>query len=308
MTDATSADGTSRRGPALMTLSMLAFTLNDTCMKALGGDLALAQALFLRGLLTVAVLGALAWRAGALRPPAEPADRLWLAARTAGEVGAAFFFVNALFGMPIANVTAILQALPLTVTAAAALLLGERVGPRRWAAVAIGLVGVLLIVRPGTEGFDVTSLHALAAVLCVTLRDVATRRMGRGVPSLTVALCAALAVTGFAAAMLPGAAWAPVGLGSGALLLGSALFIVAGYLLSVAVMRAGEVSATAPFRYTGLLWALVAGIVVFGHWPEPLTLAGAAIVVGAGLFTLRRERAAGGRAGAAAPHRGLRPR
>ncbi len=268
----------------------------------------LVQALFLRGLLTVAVLGALAWRAGALRPPRAPADRLWLAARTAGEVGAAVFFVTALFHMPLANVTAILQALPLTVTAAGALLLGERVGPRRWAAVAVGLVGVLLIVRPGTEGFDAYSLSALASVLFVTLRDVATRRMGRTVPSLTVALTAALGVTALAGAALPGVEWVPVSPAAGALLAGSAVFIVAAYLLSVAVMRAGEVSATAPFRYTGLLWALIAGLVAFGDWPRPLTLAGAAIVVGAGLFTLRRERAAGGPAATRASHRGLRPR
>ena len=272
-----------------MTLAMLAFTLNDACMKGLAGEMPIAQALLLRGLMTVAVLGALAWRGGALRLPPDRADRGWLALRSLAEVGAAFFFVTALFHMPIANVTAILQALPLTVTAAAALFLGERVGPRRWAAVAVGLVGVLMIVRPGTAGFDAHAVYALLAVLAVTLREVATRRMGRGVPSFAVALAAAVGVTGFAAATLPGVETAPVTAQAAALLAGSAAFVIAAYLLSVEAMRAGEVSHTAPFRYTALVWSLLAGLLAFGEWPEPATLAGAAIVLAAGVFTLRRE-------------------
>ena len=294
MTGAASAAGAPRaRGPALMTLLMLAFTLNDTFMKAASAHLPLFQALFLRGLVTVAVLGALAWRAGAIRLPAARADRTWLALRMLGEVGAACFFVAALFRMPLANVTAILQALPLAVTAAAALVLGERVGRRRWAAVAVGLGGVMLIVRPGAEGFGWPSALALMAVASVTLRDVATRKMAADVPTPTLALAAALGVTGVAALALPFAERAPLSWMAGALIVGSALAIVAGYLLAVVVMRAGELSLTAPFRYAGLVWALIAGLAAFGEWPDPLTLLGAAIVVGAGLFALTRERAAG---------------
>ena len=304
VTDAAAGGSASEgRGPALMSATMLAFTLNDVCMKALSGALPLTQALFLRGLVTVVVLGLLAWRAGALRLPATRSDRAWLGLRTLAEVGAAYFFVTALFHMPIANVTAILQALPLTVTAAGALLLGERVGPRRWSAVAVGFLGILLIVRPGAEGFDAYSLYALAAVLAVTLRDIATRRMSRGVPSETVALSAAAGVTAFAALALPGVETAPVTAGAAWLLLGASVFVIAGYLLSVAVMRAGEVSLTAPFRYTGLVWAILAGLLLFGERPDAFTLAGAAIVVAAGLFTIRRETTL-----RAASHRGLRPR
>ena len=283
--------GAEGRGPVLMALYMLAFTLNDVCLKAIGGAVPVAQALFLRGLVTVVVLGALAWRTGALRHVTR-GDAPLLAARTSGEVGAAFFFVAAIFEMPLANAVAILQAVPLTVTAAAALLLGERVGVRRWAAVAAGLAGVLLILRPGLEGFDAHSLHALAAVACVTLRDIATRRMARTVPAGAAALTAAAGVTAAAALVLPTVTLAPVTPGVALLLAGSAGFLMTAYLMSVVVMRAAEVSETAPFRYTGLLWALVAGLVLFGEWPEPATLLGAAIVVGAGLFTLRRERIA----------------
>ena len=303
MTQAAIDARSAARGPALMTLLMLAFTLNDTFMKAASAELPLFQALFLRGVLTVAILGALVRRAGGLRLPRAGCDRMWLAIRTLGEVGAACFFVAALFRMPLANVTAILQALPLAVTVAAALVLGERVGPRRWIAVGVGLVGMALIVRPGAAGFGGPSVLALMAVAAVTLRDVATRKMAGDVPTPTLALAAAAGVTGVSGLALPFTAWAPVGPAAMALVAGAALAIVAGYLLAVVVMRAGELSLTAPFRYTGLVWALLAGLVVFGEWPEPPTLAGAAIVVGAGLFTLRRERAAAGREAPGRPPR-----
>jgi S-adenosylmethionine uptake transporter len=117
--------------------------------------------------------------------------------------------------------------------------------------------------------------------------------MSAEVPSLTVTLAAALSVTGFSAVMaVLGGLWQPMS-GADLGLIGTAsVFILGGYLFAVMVMRVGEVSFVAPFRYTGLLWALVLGFLVFGHWPEPVVLLGAAIVVAAGLFTFHRERVA----------------
>lgn len=283
------------RGPLLMTALMAAFTVNDVFMKATSAHLPLVQALFTRGLMTCAILGVVVWGIGALRLPSAGADRVLLLLRTVGEVGAAFFFMAALFRMPLANVTAILQALPLTVTAAAALLLGERVGPRRWAAVAVGFLGVALIVRPGAEGFGWPPILALLAVGAVTLRDIATRRMGADVHPASAALTAALGVTAATGLALPLTETVPLRPEALVLVAGSAVSIVAGYLLAVTTMRAGELSLTAPFRYTGLVWALLAGLLLFGEWPDPLTLLGAAVVVGAGLFALRRERIAASR-------------
>ena len=278
------------RGALLMTGSMAAFTLNDACMKALGVDIPLFQALLLRGLGTSLLLYLFARYLGALRFDLTRQDWGLAALRGVGEIGAAWFFITALFNMPIANVTAILQALPLAVTLAAAVFFGEALGWRRMAAIGIGLCGVLLIVRPGVEGFNIYALYALAAVVCVTARDLATRRMSAHVPSMTIALLTSLAVTLFAAVGAPFIEWRPMDGGHALLILGTTLFVLAGYILGVMAMRVGEIGFVAPFRYVSLVVALIVGLVAFGEWPSALTLIGAAIVVATGLFTLYRER------------------
>jgi len=280
------------KGALLMMGSMAAFTLNDTCVKATQGALPLLQLLTLRGLISSLLLYLLARRLGALHLRMGRGDAVLLGVRCAAEVAAAYFFLTALMNMPLANVTAVLQVLPLTVTLGAALFFGERVGWRRMLAIALGFGGMLLIVRPGPEGFSLHAIYALAAVACVTVRDLATRRMSAEMSSMTVTLASAVSV--FVAAGLASAwvDWVPLAPREAALIGASSLFIMLGYLLSVLVMRVGEVSFIAPFRYTGLLWALGLGWAVFGHWPEPLTLLGAGIVAAAGLFTFYRGRVA----------------
>lgn len=278
------------RGAVLMMGSMAAFTLNDTCMKLVMGHLPLFQLLVLRGALASILIYALARYLGALTLRFPRRDRGLVALRCLAEVGATFFFLTALSRMPLANVTAVLQTAPLTVTLGAAIFLGEPVGWRRFAAIAAGFLGMLLIVRPGPEGFSVEAAYVLIAVCFVTLRDLTTRRMSASVPSLTVTLAAALSVTAFAAIMSVGAEWVPMSGADLALVCAASVLILGGYLFAVMVMRVGEISFIAPFRYTGLIWALVLGYAVFGHWPEPLTLVGAGIVAAAGLFTFYRER------------------
>lgn len=277
------------RGAALMVGSMACFGFGDACIKALGGAMPLSQVLTIRGLAASVFIALLARVFGQLRFDMPRRDWGLIALRAGSEVGAAYFFLTALLNMPFANVTALLQMLPLTVTLASAVIFAEPVGWKRWTAIVIGFMGMLLIVRPGTAGFDAWSLYALVAVACVTVRDMATRRMSRAVPSLAVTLMSSLAVLGFAALWSLGQDWQPVTAKTGALLAGASLFIVGGYSLSVFVMRVGEVSFVAPFRYTGLLWALLLGLVFFGEWPTLPTLLGAAIIMGTGIFTLLRE-------------------
>ncbi|MEX0312465.1 MAG: DMT family transporter [Tateyamaria sp.] len=277
-------------GALLMMASMASFTLNDTLIKLTGGQVPLMQLLFIRGMLSSLLIVGMARWLGTIHFRIAGRDWVLIAVRSGAEVGAAYFFITALLNMPLANVTAILQVLPLTVAVGAALFFREPLGWRRMAAILLGFMGMLLIVRPGPEGFSLWSTYALIAVVCVTVRDLATRRLSPGVPSMTVTLVAALTVMACSGLASTAAPWVALDVRNAALIGGASVFIIGGYFFSVQVMRVGEISFIAPFRYTGLVWALVLGWLVFGDWPSSLTLVGAAIVVATGLFTLYRER------------------
>ncbi len=277
------------RGALLMVGSMTAFTVNDVFIKLLGGDMPLFQILLLRGIGVVFFLGLLTVWMGQLH--ARFARRDWglILLRAAAEAASVWCFMTALFSMDLANLSAILQALPLTVTLAGMLVFRERVGWRRMVAIVIGFCGVLLIIRPGPDGFTDGALFGSLAVVGVTVRDLAARRLSADVPSLMVSFVAAVAVLLFAGVGAATSPWVPVTTLHWAYLAGAMVFIIAGYILSVATMRVGDIGFVAPFRYTSLVVALILGALVFGTFPDGLTLLGAAIVVGMGMFTLLRE-------------------
>ncbi|MGC6519843.1 MAG: DMT family transporter [Candidatus Puniceispirillaceae bacterium] len=278
------------RGAMLMAVSMLCFVLNDGLMKALFDSMSIYQAILLRGVITVPVIAVMAWQQGALVIRLAARDRLLVAVRVSAEVGATVGFLTALKYMPLANVTAILQVLPLTVTMAAALFLGESVGWRRWLAILIGLVGVIIIIRPGMQGFSVYSIWALGAVGCITVREIVTRKLSSGLPSLPVALATAIAIGGLGAVMIPAVEWAPVSGDGWLLLAGASVAIIGGYLFSVMTMRVGDIGFVAPFRYTAMVWAIGLGLLMFGDLPDMATSIGTGIVIITGLYSLHRER------------------
>ncbi len=290
-------------GAVLMMASMASFTFNDAAVKALAGEVPLFQILVLRGVLTTMLIFGLAWRMGALRSRLPRRDWGLIAVRTLAEVGAVYFFLTALFNMPIANVTAVLQALPLTITLAAALFLGEPVGWRRMLAIMVGFAGVMLIVRPGTDDFNFYAIYTLVAVGFVTLRDLTTRRLSPNTPSILVTLITSAAVMIIFGALSLGIDWVPLSGRQGGLIGLAGVLVIGGYLFSIMTMRVGEISFIAPFRYTSLIWALFLGWAVFGEWPDAVTLIGAAIVVASGLFTLYREVQAGRKRPLAQPPR-----
>jgi S-adenosylmethionine uptake transporter len=280
-----------RKGILLMIAAMAGFILNDTFIKVASDDLPTGQIIFLRGLLATPLILLLAWRFGALgRLPAL--RNRFVGWRTVGEMGSTALYLTALFNMPLANATAILQIVPLITTAAAAVFLRERVGPRRWSAVALGLLGVLLIIRPGLEGFNAWSLVALSAMVFIALRDLSSRLLPPEVPTLGVTLVAAVAVTFLGAGMGLAEVWQPLTPRLLALLAIAALFLTGGYALIIQAMRVGEISAVGPFRYTIMLWAIALQLAVFGEWPDLLTLAGTAVVVATGVYVFYRERRA----------------
>jgi len=235
------------------------------------------------------MLGVACYFLGYLKPAGTKRDWRLIRWRMLGELGAAFCFVQALYNMPLGNVSAILQSLPLTVSLAGAVFLGEAVGWRRLVAILVGFAGVMLIVRPGSDMFSTYSFYALGAVGFVTLRDIMARQLGKDIPSALIAFVTSIGVLIFAGLGTFTEEWAYVSPASWAKLAGSAIFIMGGYVLSVAAMRHGEISFVAPFRYISLLVALILGFVFFNEIPDTLMLVGAGIVVATELFTLYRE-------------------
>lgn len=269
---------------------MTAFTINDAFMKIAVGNMPLMQAIFLRSIVVVPLMLLLCTAMGQLRLDLSRDDWRLVLIRTAAEMVGTILFLTALTHMPLPNVSAIMQALPLTVSLAAALVYKEQLGWRRFTAIIIGFIGVLLIVRPGGGDFTIYSVFAVGTVLVITVRDLTARRMSTNVPSTMAGLVASIGVLLMSATGMAFETWTPVQTHTAFMLVGAAGFIIGGYVFSVSAMRVGEISFVAPFRYTSLLVALILGFVVFGDIPKVPTWIGAGIVVATGLFTLYRER------------------
>ncbi|THD85247.1 DMT family transporter [Aliigemmobacter aestuarii] len=280
------------RGIAYINVAMLAFTLNDTCMKAVTQTLPLFQTITLRGILTTLALLVVAALSGGVRLWPGARDGRIIALRSVAEIGATIFFFAALLHMELANLSAIMQSLPLAVTLAAALFFGDPIGWRRLLAIAIGFLGVLLIIKPGTGAFNIWSIMGLCSVACVVVRDLSTRSLSAGVPSTMVAIWASVTVTLMGAVGSIWSGWQTVSMTEALLIAGATINLVIGYLTVVMMMRAGDIGIVAPFRYMALLWAIILGWVIFGTLPDALTILGGAIVVATGVFTLWRERQA----------------
>lgn len=277
-----------QRGALFMTASMAGFAVEDVFVKAAARGLPLGQVLLTIGLVGMLVFAAMAARLGeALLPPAFLSRPMLI--RCGFEVTGRLFYGLAVTLTALSTTSAILQATPLVVVAGAALVFGEKVSLQRWLAVLVGFVGVLVILRPGSD-FSALSLLAVVGLLGFAGRDLATRAAPKGLSNrqlgalgfamLATAGAILLAVTGDAA--IPDAREL-------ALLGGGTAFGMLGYHALTYAMRTGEVSAVTPFRYTRLVFAMLLAIVLFGERPDLATWVGAALVVGSGLFALTRR-------------------
>ncbi len=277
------------RGIILVIVGMGAFALNDTLTKATSSELPIGQILVLRGLFgCILLLPIMAFTVKLMHIP-----RLWsfpMLIRSVSEVFAAILFFNALFRLPIASVTAILQLLPLTLTAAAAILLKETVGWRRWSAAAVGFLGILLVIRPGSDGFSWWYLCAFCCVLFVTARDIAMRYVYGSIPSVLITFITSFTV------MLSGCVvglfevWVTPSLNAVCNLGAAAVLVLIGYYSLIECWRGVAISVVAPFRYSVVLWAMAFGYLMLGEIPNTWAIAGSAVVVAAGVYTLHREQ------------------
>jgi drug/metabolite transporter (DMT)-like permease len=279
------------RGILLMIASMVLFAVEDAFIKLAAGEMPVGQVVLLIGL-----AGLLVYALAAARMGESIFQRRAFAApvmlRSLFELIGSLGMVMALALIPLSTMSAILQASPILMTAAAALFLGEQVGWRRWAAVLVGFTGVMLIVQPGGTAFDPNVLWAVLGVAGMTGRDLAARRMDPGVPTPVVASWGYMAVILMGIGLLlqsGGAEWPPSGAGS-MLVAGAIAVGLAAYWALIEATRAGDVVVIVPFRYTRLVFALGLGALIFGERPTGTMLLGAALVVASGLYTLYRER------------------
>lgn len=242
-----------QRGSLYMILSMAGFAVEDMFIKSAARHVPLGQVLILMGLLGVAWFGLQARRAGQPAFPAALRSRTMIL-RSSFEVVGRLFYALAIALTPLSIASAILQATPLVVVAGAAVIFGEKVGVWRWALTALGFAGVLVILRPGTEGFDALSILAVIGLLGFAGRDLATRAAPPALSNaqLGVAGFAVLAFSGAVIALVKGELAFPSALGM-AQMLGASFFGILGYSYLTRAMRTGEVSAVTPFRYTRLL-------------------------------------------------------
>ncbi len=277
------------RGALLMALAMASFTINDAFTKSVTPYINTGQILFVRGVMTCVLVYVIARHMGALRP-LKTMLRPIILLRCLCEVAASILYLKALSLMEFANVAAIMQSLPLAVTLGAALFLKEPVGWRRWTAILVGFLGVLVILRPGPEGFTSGALLVVAAMFVTAGRDLLTRRMYTDVPSMAVTMTTTVVNTLFGAALImPFGGWQPMNAYVWSHLIAAAFLVVIGYQAVITAMRSGDISFVAPFRYTSMIWAFSIGLFFFGEHLDVWTLSGTAIIVASGLYTFYRE-------------------
>lgn len=279
------------RGIILVIAAMAAFTVEDMFIKKLSASISVGQILIYLGLGSGLIFTGLALLGGH-DLFARAAWRRPFVLRCLCEACAALAFTTALSKVDLTVVASVFQATPLFITMGAALFLGEQVGWRRWSAILVGFGGVLLIIRPGLADFDPSALLVLVSVAFVAARDLITRRIDAKVASTVVSFQGFLAVVpaGSLMLVLGPQALSPMAPSLWAMIFGGMVFGALGYYGIVQAMRTGEAAVVTPFRYTRLLFSLIVGVVVFSEHPDMLTLTGATLIIGSGLYTYLRER------------------
>jgi drug/metabolite transporter (DMT)-like permease len=281
----------SGRGILYMLVGSAFLTANDAAMKWLISDYPVGEMLFFRGAAVALGVGLALWRMDGLAG-FRVANVGGQGLRAATMVAGSYLFVSGLAYLPLADAIAIAFAGPLFATALAVPLLGERVGWRRWLAVLIGFAGVLLMTRPGGTMVQWAVLLPLSACLTGALRDILTRKLTATESSLTTLFWTTAAVGLGGLASLPWG-WRLPTPDHFALLLFSSALMGAAHYLQIEAFRLAETATIVPFRYSSLLWAMLFGVILWGELPEPVVLAGALTVAGAGLYIWYRERQLG---------------
>jgi S-adenosylmethionine uptake transporter len=277
---------TALKAGLVMILAMASFTAGDTMTKLMAGEVPVGQIIFFRGVVATALTALITHKALA---QAALALRKGVVVRSLSDVAGTIFFITALMHLPIANLTAVMQAVPLLVIAFAAMFLGEKVGWRRILAILLGLTGVLFIVKPSPASFTIYDGLSLGLIVAVALRDIFTRRLTFGVPTMIIVFANAVFVMLSGLVLYPFEDWVALAPRHMILISCGGMFLSLGYVCMVSTIRMGDISATAIYRYSVVLFALLSGMLVFGEFPDQWALIGIALIVLSGIYALLRE-------------------
>jgi drug/metabolite transporter (DMT)-like permease len=284
-----SSVASNRRAIIAMITAMALFTGNDTMTKLATADLPPGQIMGIRGIFAVLLTAGILIGTGGARHLRELKSPI-LAGRALLEAAVAFAFLTALGHLQLANITAISQATPIIITLLTVLFGLETVGWRRWSAIVVGFAGVLLIVKPTLSGLNIYAGLALASAAMVALRDLVTRSIATHVPTVVVTLSTTAIVTALGFGLSLQENWQPLSTSRVAMLGAAAIFVTLGNLAVIKAFRIGEMSVVSPFRYFVILTSLTTGFLVFGELPDLVSVAGIALIVLSGLYTVHREQ------------------
>jgi drug/metabolite transporter (DMT)-like permease len=282
-----------RRGVIAMSVGMVCFVINDTLVKFVSHSLPASQLIFLRGLMAVLGLLLLAKvldKQAFNREWQHHLTQRWVLARSLLDGLASLVYLSALFHMPLGNATAINMSTPLLIALFSGLLMGVHISLRNWMIIGLGFVGVILVVQPQAEGFNTWAWVALAGTCLHALRDLSVRFIPPTVPSMVITVGTALSATVLAGIWSLAHEWVDLSAFTWLMVASASVFLSSGYFFLIKATRVADMSVIAPFRYMGLLTAVIVGFVIWGDVPNLLAWCGMWILVSAGLLMLKLNR------------------
>jgi drug/metabolite transporter (DMT)-like permease len=277
-----------QRGILAIVACMASYTINDVLVKEILKHYPVGEVIFVRGLMCIALIGAVALAFGH-GPQLRAGASRQLAARSVFDGLSTAGFIAALAHMRLADLSAVLQVAPLIITALSVMFYRESVGWRSWTAIAVGFAGALLVIKPTPSAFDIWAVVGAGSALAAALREMMTRRIDRAVPTLVIAFWGTVGITLFGALFIAVEQWRAIAPGDLLWLSVAAIFVgLAIYLLALG-FRGVDLSVVAPFRYSYILTSTLGGYLMFGELPDGWSTAGAVLIIVSGIYALHRE-------------------
>jgi drug/metabolite transporter (DMT)-like permease len=284
----TNSSAANLRGIAALLGAQVLLVGSDTFIKLASTSIPPTQIMAYRGPISIAVMLIVVWASGALgRIGGAATPRVMF--RGGLEAVIALMFITALAGLALGDITAILQATPLVLTALSIVVLGQRAGPFEWGMVVLGFLGVVMIVQPGANAAAWSAGLAFLTAVMIAFRDLVTRTLNPAIPTPVVALATTIAVCALGWAGAPFEDWKPMTVTLWLYVTGTAFLVAAANLLMVQAFRGVDLAVVSPFRYAVVIWAMLVGYWVWGDTPNMLAIAGVALIVACGAALMQRE-------------------